>query len=342
MLLLAILTAGNALNVGLVDESLRFQQTEYETLYNHYLQEHGKTYDSAEKAKRFGIFQANLNLIQAHNAQNLTWKMGFGPFTDMTADEFYAQAVGGCYMGQGKPDSERNVELLDVSQPFADVDWTTKTCGTGACVTPVKNQASCGSCWAFSSTGEIESRVAIKTGKLVSLSEQQLVDCSKAEGNKGCNGGLMDDAFKYVQKSGGLCTEESYPYTAKTGRECKAKSCGGMDDAITGFKDVARDNEAQLAAAIQQGPVSVAIQANKAIFQHYKSGVIKGKCCGGMIKERCQLDHGVLLVGDVNGAWKVKNSWGPTWGDKGYVMLEKGHDKEGECGIAMQPSYIIA
>merc|ERR1719456_987232 len=107
-------------------------------------------------------------------------------------------------MGQGKPDSERNVEMLDVSKLFADIDWTTKTCGQGACVTPVKNQASCGSCWAFSSTGEIESRSAIKTGKLISLSEEQLVQCSTAEGNAGCKGGAMESAFKYVQKEGGL------------------------------------------------------------------------------------------------------------------------------------------
>lgn len=341
MLFVALVVAASALQVELFNENSQFLESEYQTMYTHYLKEYNKNYDDAERQKRFDIFQTNLNTIQAHNAANHTWKMGFGPFTDLTADEFYAQAVGGCYM-EARPDSERNVEILEATGPFDDIDWTTKSCGSGACVTPVKNQASCGSCWAFSSTGEIEARVAIKTDKaVVSLSEQQLVDCSKKEGNHGCNGGLMDDAFKYVEQSGGLCTEESYPYTAKTGTTCKASSCGGMNDAITSYKDVARNQEAQLGAALQAGPVSVAIQANKAIFQHYKNGVISGKCCGGMVKERCQLDHGVLLVGDVNGAWKVKNSWGASWGDKGFVMMAKGHEKEGECGIAMEPSYVI-
>merc|ERR1712093_700734 len=146
-----------------------------------------------------------------------TWKMGLGPFTDWTADEFESKMIGG-YVPKRH---NRDAPLLDESTMADSIDWTARTCGSGPCVTKVKNQGQCGSCWAFSTTGSVESREAIANGKLVSLSEQQLVDCSKAEGNKGCNGGLMDDAFKYVEKSGGLCTEESYPYTAKTGRVCK-------------------------------------------------------------------------------------------------------------------------
>jgi len=319
-----------------------FLPNEAETLFKHWVQEHSKDYGTeAEHHKRFGIFQMNLRTIHKHNKNtNYTYKLGLGPFTDLTGEEFDRDVVGSCMLDI-KPEHERNVEILDTTNSDADIDWTAKTCGSGACVTPVKNQKQCGSCWAFSSTGEIESRAAIKSGTLVSLSEQMLVDCSKKQGNEGCNGGLMDNAFKYVEQKGGLCTEADYPYDAKTGRLCKADSCT-VKDAITSYKDVAKNSEDQLGAAIQDGPVSVAIQANKAVFQHYKSGVVNGKCCDGLLAQHCKLDHGVLLVGSVNGAWKVKNSWGPTWGDKGYVMLAKGQaNGQGECGIAMQPSYVV-
>jgi len=208
-------------------------------------------------------------------------------------------------------------------------------------VTPVKNQQQCGSCWAFSTTGSLEGAWQIASGKLVSLSEQQLVDCSKAEGNMGCGGGLMDNGFKYLEENA-ACTEESYPYLAKNG-QCTASSCtvGVPKGSVTGFKDVETDDEQALMEAVSKGPVSIAIEADHQAFQFYSGGVLK-KACG------TRLDHGVLVVGygESNGVkfWKVKNSWGESWGEQGYIELERENSpdgKAGECGLLSQPSYPV-
>merc|ERR1712073_194885 len=213
------------------------------------------------------------------------------------------------------------------------VDWTEK----GA-VTPVKNQKQCGSCWAFSTTGAVEGAWKVASGKLVSLSEQQLVDCSKD--NNGCGGGSMDAAFQFLHKNA-VCTEQSYKYTAKNGK-CHEQSCDIAipKGALTGFKDVTPNDEDALKEAVSKQPVSVAIEADEMSFQMYHGGVLT-KQCG------VKLDHGVLLVGygTDNGVdyWKVKNSWGPTWGEKGYIRLERGNPskKSGQCGIALDASYPV-
>merc|ERR1712161_182264 len=205
------------------------------------------------------------------------------------------------------------------------VNWITK----GA-VTPVKNQGQCGSCWAFSTTGGTEGAWSGATGKLVSLSEQQLVDCSKA--NNGCGGGLMDAGFAY-QGTVNVASEASYAYTAKDG-SCKTSfSTAIPKGGVSGHKDV--NGETNLLDAVTTvGPVSVAIQADQASFQNYASGVLTGTC-------GTQLDHGVLAVGfgTLSGTeyWKVKNSWGGSWGQSGYILIERGTNK---CGIASgPPSY---
>jgi len=228
---------------------------------------------------------------------------------------------------------EYNVVALDTTAPMDSVDWRTK----GA-VTPIKNQGQCGSCWAFSTTGSVEGAYFISTGKLVSLSEQQLVDCSGAYGNEGCNGGLMDDAFKYIIANGGLDTESDYAYTARDGVCNKAKAAIHAAS-IKSFADVPANQEAQLIAAVAKTPVSVAIEADQSGFQFYKSGVFAGPC-------GTQLDHGVLAVGYDTTAttpyWIVKNSWGTSWGDQGYIMMAQGKGAHGLCGINMMASYPTA
>merc|ERR1719385_113638 len=219
--------------------------------------------------------------------------------------------------------------------PPSSVDWRTK-----GYVTKVKNQATCGSCWAFSTTGSLEGQHFKASQKLVSLSEQQLVDCSKAEGNKGCKGGLMDNGFKYIIKNGGIDTEESYRYTAKTGKTCKAKE-GTQGATMSSFKDVKRGSITALEIAVATiGPISVAMDASHMSFQHYKKGIYKEPKCSSI-----RLDHGVLAVGygsglaDAGDYWIIKNSWGTTWGDKGYFKIVK--SEKNMCGIATQASYPV-
>jgi len=289
----------------------------------------GKSYATFEaELEALKAFESNTQIIREHNAKNLSYTLGHNAFSDLTWEQFKAQHMSELFLNRN-PKNARRVFLANPSYTAADSkDWV----ADGA-VTPVKDQASCGSCWAFSTTGSVEGAYKVAGNPLTSLSEQQLVSCDH-NGDQGCNGGLMDNAFEYIEQNG-LTTEEGYPYTSGSGvtGTCKTSSVNPAVT-ITGFTDVPAKDEAALKAAIEKQPVSVAIEADRSAFQLYKSGVLDSRTCG------TNLDHGVLAVGygtdGGKGYYKVKNSWGASWGESGYVRMVQGKNM---CGIASQASY---
>merc|ERR1712147_181192 len=293
--------------------------TEEEMAYMKYVTEWGKSYGTkAEFEFRLEQFKNTLTKIGAHSSNDAHKStVGLNQFSDWTEAEYKR------LLGYKPVERLSEPELLDTENLADEVNWVTK----GA-VTPVKNQGQCGSCWAFSTTGSVEGAMFLSTGKLQSYSEQQLVDCSK-NGNMGCNGGLMDYAFKYIE-SNPLELESDYPYTARDG-SCKYVSSKGVGK-VKSYKDVAKDTSGdQLRAALAHGPVSIAIEADQFAFQGYSGGIITSGC-------GTRLDHGGLAVGyggvgDMQ-YFLVKNSWGASWGVNGYVKIAPN-----QCGITYQPSY---
>merc|ERR1711973_12372 len=328
-----VLLLSTLLNLALARPELDSQWEEFKIRY-------GKQYDDSEEVTRRDIWESNYDFMEKHNAAYEagyeTFTVGENEFNDLTNEEFVS-FFNGLHVNEG---SEDGVVLPALKKNPEKVDWRQH-----GFVTPVKNQKQCGSCWAFSTTGSLEGATFNKTKKLVSLSEQNLVDCSKKDGNLGCFGGLMDNAFKYIRDNKGIDTEESYPYTAKTGKQClfNATNVGAT---LTSWVDIKSGSEEALETAVAQvGPVSVAIDAGHKSFQMYKQGVYYSKECSSK-----KLDHGVLAVGygtvqsqDANHPpkkyWIVKNSWGESWGMKGYINMAK--DMHNICGIATKASYPV-
>lgn len=289
---------------------------------------YGKTYTPLEERGRRHIWEQNLAYVNKHNSEGHAYELGMNRFADLTNDEFkriYLPALFPTGLRSGSQYLQHGLAIP------ASVDWRTQ-----GYVTPIKDQGQCGSCWAFSATGSLEGQHFKATQNLVSLSEQNLVDCSGSFGNQGCNGGLMDYAFQYIKSNKGIDTEASYPYTAKTGPTClfNAANVGATD---TGYTDITSGSEEALTEAIASvGPISVAIDASHPSFQLYKSGVYNEPQCSST-----NLDHGVLAVGydSANGTdyYIVKNSWGTGWGMQGYIFMSR--NKNNQCGIATMSSY---
>ena len=298
--------------------------------------------DSFELEDRFNIFRENIHNIISHNAMaNKTFTMDINQFSDLTEEEFRSKHVGGLFRNKY---AFAGISIGSKScEPFigtgaklpASVDWRTKNA-----VTPVKDQGQCGSCWSFSATGAIEGAWAVTKGSLVSLSEQELVDCAGIKyGSMGCNGGLMEGAFNFAIDNG-ICADASYTYTSgstQTGGTCK--KCSSVVTVKECF-DVKPSDQVSLKEAVSIRPVAIAIEADTRYFQSYSTGILTSATCG------TNLDHGVLIVGygEDSGQkyWLVKNSWGTTWGDGGYLKIARSESTSdgGICGIAMQPSFV--
>ncbi|GLT46938.1 hypothetical protein SLA2020_206640 [Shorea laevis] len=308
----------------------KYDPKSMEKRFEQWLARYGIQYsDRDEWLIRYGIYQSNIQLIDYINSQNLSFKLTDNKFADMTNDEFKS-----IYLGFRSKQHSRESKSYqhEVYYDLPDsIDWRQK----GA-VTPIKDQGQCGSCWAFSAVAAVEGVNRIKTGKLISLSEQELVDCDVKNGNQGCNGGLMENAFEFIMKNG-LTTEDDYPYNGLDG-SCDEQKVKRHSVTINGFKTV-KNNETRLQAAVTNQPVSVAIDAGGYGFQLYSGGVFTGSC-------GYELNHGVTVVGyGKDGSkkyWLVKNSWGKLWGESGYIRMERDFkDKRGICGIAMETSYPI-
>ncbi|XP_045478088.1 procathepsin L-like [Harmonia axyridis] len=300
--------------------------------WENYQVEFGKSYRSPiEARKRLAVFKDNLEKIEAHNALyeqgKSTHTEGINQFTDWTQEEFMQ------YVNKGLLNKPVIVgDIFNASKSFSNVgavDWR-----TAGVVTPVKNQGQCGSCWSFSATGAIEGQLGRK-GKLISLSEQNLIDCSAVYGNNGCNGGLMTAAFDFVRENG-IESEQNYPYRA-IDEYCQANPSRTVTK-LSSYVNIPSGSVSSLKQAIaNKGPIAVAIDATLTL-QRYSSGILNDNSCSSR-----SLNHGVLAVGygSSNGQsyFIVKNSWGSTWGEAGYFRLSM--SRNNPCGIATMASYPV-
>jgi C1A family cysteine protease len=290
--------------------------------------------DVAEFMMRLEKFTETHNWIEQHNASGASWKAGHNQFSDWTAAEFKRMT------GRVEIPFEERAAPTILPETNADtVNWVT----TGA-VTAVKDQGSCGSCWAFSTTGSLEGAHWVQTGSLLSFSEQQLVDCAGLNDgyqNMACHGGLQSYAYAYYMDGHDAMLETDYAY--ESGRTlvsstCKYDAAQTSGVTVTSYTDITPNNPAQMKAGLAQAPLAVAIEADQRVFQTYSSGILDSSACG------TTLDHAVLAVGYGSEAgqdyWLVKNSWNTTWGDNGYIKIAMTGNDAGICGVQNDPQLV--
>ncbi|PSS31298.1 Cysteine protease [Actinidia chinensis var. chinensis] len=306
---------------------------------------YGKTYATQEEHDyRFSVFKANLRRAKRHQLLDPSAVHGVTKFSDLTPAEFRRNFLG-LKSRLKLPADAQKAPILPTNNLPDDFDWREKGAVTG-----VKNQGSCGSCWSFSTTGALEGAHFLATGELVSLSEQQLVDCDhecdpeeRGACDEGCNGGLMNSAFEYTLKAGGLVREEDYPYTGRNG-QCKFDK-SKIAASVSNFSVISVDEDQVAANLVKNGPLAVGI--NAVYMQTYIGGVSCPYLCGK------HLDHGVLLVGYGASAyaairfkekpyWIIKNSWGESWGENGYYHLCRGPHAHNLCGVDSMVSTVAA
>lgn len=288
---------------------------------------HGKTYsENGEFVIREQIYNDNVEKIEAHNAKNLTYSMTVNEFADLTEKEFITQYTG--LLATPRSLSDVSFGTLQEALPQDDeVDWV-----KNGAVNPIKNQGQCGSCWAFSTVGTLESAYQISTGQLYSLAEQQLVDCDR--NNDGCSGGWPHTAYDRYYSSAGVCSESSYQYTARDG-SCRASSCDVVlpRGTVTGHQNVGQ-TASSLKSALASQPVSVTVNAGQ--LQFASNGVVTGQCQG-------EINHAVIAVGygtDGLDYFKIRNSWGTNWGEAGYIRLAQNGGSEGTACLLQDPPVV--
>jgi len=297
--------------------------------------QHGKKYSSDEEHReRLYAYQNNVRYIMSHNKKQLGYKLAVNHLADRTEAELVSLHPSSGLHVEHVATSDAVVSNLTQDLP-AEIDWRSK----GA-VSPVKDQGICGSCWSFGAAETIEGSMFLKTGKLTKLSSQALVDCSWSFGNTGCDGGLDFLGYEWIMKAGYLPTEASYPYTMADGYCRYEEAVAGA--VLKGYVNVTSgDTDALKCALVNQGPISISINAAPKTFTFYSSGVYSDPVCAGGLSD---LDHTVLAVGYAvdpvtkQEYWIVKNSWSSYWGDQGFINIAI---KDNICGVTTAPTYVL-
>jgi len=309
--------------------SFELKEVQYQSLFTKWAVKHSKNYEMDAFLKRYAIFKQNVDFVNAHNAKNSSFEMEINHLADLTFEEFSAAYKG---RKSGAIESYQQAQPLKATtvRAGASLDWRTKNA-----VNPIQDQGQCGSCYSFSGMASMEGAIAIKTGKLVKLSEQQVVDCSRPYGNEGCSGGFEKNVFTYARN--GIALNSYYPYTGRDYQTCRTIPSSQPVYKTTSYSAIPSKNENALMTAVNIGPVSIAVEAGRS-FQFYTRGVFDDPGCG------VNLDHAINIVGYGSDAasgkdyWIVRNSWGTSWGENGYIRLVRSKNM---CGLALDAIYPI-